>query len=99
MRIAVFIVTVCALGGCTSQPAPRPVPPPPTPPPALCVVPSGMTETAARPPKPVGDYTQRDVALFLEALDAWGEAGWIRVLSIRSWSDDCDRRARSRTLD
>jgi hypothetical protein len=95
---AVVLLAVL-LAGCALQPA-SPIPPPEVAPQVqvvACVVPAGMTAPSAPPAKPEGAYTQRDVAEYLDGLYAWGARAWTRIAAIRTWSDECDRRAGSRT--
>lgn len=92
MRLLVLMVAM--LSGCASTPDPVP---PVLPAPVLCLVPGEMTGSQARPEKPTGDYSQQDVADYLNELHRWAITGWLKVQSIKQWSDDCVHRERLRT--
>lgn len=92
---AVLLMAIALLAGCASVEDREPDPPPPAPEPVvmtICVIPQGMLEEEPEPERPEGEYTQRDVALYLSALHSWGSAGWERVETIDQWSDDCVQR-------
>ncbi|MEL7982162.1 hypothetical protein AAG584_19155 [Vreelandella titanicae] len=88
LRIIVIIAAGAALAACESMPTQ-----PPPPPPAInvysCATPTGMTEPEGKPLVPVGDYTQKEVALFITALDQWGTRGWLKVARAREHADKC----------
>lgn|SRR5690554_5998173 len=85
-----LIVLAVLLAGCGSQPA---IPPPAPVVVVLCAVPGEMTLSEAEPVRPAGDYTQRQVALYLGELHRWGSGGWERLEAVRAWSNDCVDRA------
>tara|TARA_R110001583_G_scaffold194468_1_gene365405 strand:- start:2382 stop:2681 length:300 start_codon:yes stop_codon:yes gene_type:complete len=87
LRATVIIATGAALAACESMPTQPP------PPPAInvytCATPAGMTEPEGKPLVPVGDYTQKEVSLFITALDQWGTRGWLKVARAREHADKC----------
>ena len=91
-RVIVAIVTIALLGACSSTPTPPPVIDN-QPPVVVCAIPAGMTEHEAEPARPIGDYTQRDVAGYITALHHWGSRGWLRVARIDQRSQECQARA------
>lgn len=94
MRISHKHLACCALlaaglsAGCAQQPAE-----PPEPAPIVnlvsCAAPAGMTESEPEPDRPEGDYTQRDVALYIESLHRWGSRGWLRLARVRDHAEHC----------
>lgn len=92
MRLVVVALIAASVAGCTAN---RPDMPPAiqVAPSVLCAAPGEMTTPEARPEKPHGDYTQRDVALFIEQLHRWGQRGWKRLAAVRAWSMGCVDRA------
>lgn len=85
------LVAMALLVGCGTSPQHRP-PPPSEPTPVLCAVPAGLTAPQPEPDRPRGTYSQRDVALYLIDLHAWGKAGWTRVEAIDQDNRDCRQR-------
>lgn len=89
----VAIGMLIALAGCATTPAPLPEPPPAEVV-VVCATPAGMTEIEARPAAPRGEeYSQRDVARYIQALHRHATRGWLRVESIRAYARDCQQRA------
>ncbi|MEX0745304.1 MAG: hypothetical protein WD118_06850 [Phycisphaeraceae bacterium] len=85
MKTLMTLACLAVLAGCAATPDP----PPPLPIPVLCALPAGMTDPETPPDKPEGDYTQRDVSLYIAALHRWGAGGWKNVAAARQWSTDC----------
>lgn len=92
MRLIVLVVALLVLAGCASAPEPMPRPAP-TPTPVLCALPEGQAVREPEPERPAGNYTQRDVALYVERLHRWGSRGWARLMAAQNWSDGCVNRA------
>lgn len=92
MKMMIAGALVLLLSGCASSPESLPSPEP-LPAPVLCALPEGQTIQEPAPERPVGDYTQRDVALYIERLHRWGNRGWTRLAAAREWSDNCVDRA------
>jgi hypothetical protein len=91
VRIAVVLIASVLLCACA---APAPLPrPEPLATPVFCAVPEVQTEREKEPDRPVGEYTQRDVALYIEGLHRWGSRGWTRLDAVREWSESCVERA------
>jgi hypothetical protein len=90
MKALVLILPLLLLG-CTTQP-PAPPLPPPLPVQVVCALPESMTTPQPQPLRPTGDYTQRDVGLYLLQLHAWAAEGWARLDAVRQRSDDCVHR-------
>ncbi|OLO06864.1 hypothetical protein BTW08_15325 [Salinicola sp. MH3R3-1] len=94
VRVIVAIITVALLTACESVPTSTP---PPVidnePPVVICAIPAGMTESKAEPSKPIGNYSQRDVGLYLQALHRWGSRGWLRLARVDERSRECQARA------
>lgn len=88
LRTIVILGVGAALAACGSTP-PEPPPPPPSINVYSCATPAGMTEREASPLIPVGDYTQKDVALYITALHQWGTRGWLKVARAREHADKC----------
>lgn len=77
------------LAACTSTPDAPPALPPVMVAPVVCAAPVGMTVAEAAPERPEGDYTQRDVALYVESLHRWGHRGWLRLARVREHAAEC----------
>ena len=93
MRGAFFGVLVAGvLAGCAAAPVALP-PPPQVPPVVVCAPESEMTAPEARPERPAGSYSQRQVALFIEQLHRWGSRGWKKLAAVRAEGIDCVDRA------
>lgn len=87
-RRSAAIGSLLALAGCAAQP-PEPPPAPPIVTLVACAAPAAMTEPEAAPERPAGDYTQRDVALYVQALHRWGGRGWQRLAAVRDDAARC----------
>lgn len=87
--VVVTLVLLVGLAGCAATPAPEPPPAPPIVNLVACSAPVGMTEPEAVPERPTGDYTQRDVALYVQALHRWGSRGWQRLAAVRDDATHC----------
>jgi len=89
LRAIVIIAASAALVACGSTP--------PEPPPPInvysCATPAGMTEPERKPLVPIGDYTQKEVALYTTALHQWGTRGWLKVARAREHADKCAQSA------
>ncbi len=92
LRTIVIVSVMAALAACGSRP-PEPPPPPPSINVYSCATPAGMTEPERQPLVPVGDYTQKDVALYMTALHQWGTRGWLKVARAREHADKCAQSA------
>lgn len=92
----VAAMAMMALTGCAQTPA-EPLPPPPPINVYSCATPVGMTEPEAKPLVPLGDYTQKDVALYITALHQWGTRGWLKVARAREHADKCAQSADDET--
>lgn len=88
MKVMIVVAVLLMLAGCASSPEPVPRPEP-LPAPVLCALPEGQTVQEPEPERPTGDYSQRDVALYMERLHRWGSRGWTRLAAAREWSDNC----------
>jgi hypothetical protein len=77
-----------ALSGCAQQPS-EPLPPPPAINLYMCAAPAGMTAPERQPLRPVGDYTQDDVALYITDLHHWATRGWLKLARVREHADKC----------
>lgn len=86
VRFAMLPLLALLLTACGSTP---PEPPPPSINVYSCATPAGMTEREDSPLIPVGDYTQKDVALYITALHQWGTRGWLKVARAREHADKC----------
>ena len=85
MRVLVLTLLFLLLCGCSTQPqiTVEPVP-------VMCQVPAGLLVEEPMPKAPRGDYTQRDVALYINDLHEWGDRAVKRVTAIDQWvSDNC----------
>lgn len=85
MRAPMLILLFWLLCGCSTQPQitvdPAPV---------MCQVPAGLLADEPMPKAPRGDYTQRDVALYINDLHEWGDRAVQRVKAIDQWvRDNC----------
>lgn len=89
MKGLLMVPIVAALAACTSTPDAPPALPPVMVSPILCAAPVGMTAAEAPPVRPEGDYTQRDVALYVEGLHRWGHRGWLRLARVREHAAEC----------
>lgn len=90
MRPALALL-VLLLAGCAGQSVPPPRPAPLGV--VLCALPSQVA-AEPEPVRPTGpQYTQRDVALYIERLHRWGSRGWARLEAAHAWSNDCVERA------
>lgn len=92
MKVINVVLVVLALTGCAAAPEPMPRPEP-MPTPVLCALPDGQAVQEPEPERPAGEYTQRDVALYIERLHRWGSRGWMRLTAAREWSENCVDRA------
>ncbi|MGP5324949.1 hypothetical protein [Vreelandella titanicae] len=92
LKTIVIVAAGAALAACGSIP-PEPPPPPPSINVYSCATPAGMTEREDSPLVPVGDYTQKDVALYMTALHQWGTRGWLKVARAREHADKCAQSA------
>lgn len=81
-------LAMMALTGCAQTPS-EPLPPPPAINLYMCATPAGMTEPERSPLVPVGDYTQKDISLYITALHEWGTRGWLKVARAREHADKC----------
>lgn len=87
----VAALAMLALSGCAQKPSE------PLPPPAInlymCAAPAGMTAPERQPLRPVGDYTQEDVALYITDLHHWATRGWLKLSRVREHADKCAQSA------
>lgn len=81
-----LVLVLMLLGGCATR---EPSPPAPPPAPIVCAAPAGMTGPDPEPERPQGDYTQRDVALYVSDLQGWGRQGWKRLAAVRRHASQC----------
>ena len=81
-------LVMVALAGCAQKPS-EPLPPPPTINLYMCAAPAGMTAPERQPLRPVGDYTQDDVALYITDLHHWAMRGWLKLARVREHADKC----------
>lgn len=92
MRTVLIIGALAALAACSSTP-----PAPLTPPPAIniyeCAAPAGMTAPERQPLRPLGNYTQDDVALYITDLHHWATRGWLKLSRVREHADKCAQSA------
>lgn len=85
MRL-LLIVLVVSLVGCAGQivPAGQPTP-------VMCQVPAGLLAMHDAPIAPSGDYSQKDVAMYISELHEWADAGRLRIGEIDKWvSTHCE---------
>lgn len=74
-----MVVGLLALVACaTPAPAVLPVP-------VLCQVPAAFFATPDLPTAPTGDFTQRDVAEYLNDLYFYAVSGWDRLDAVNAW--------------
>ena len=87
MRTVAIIAASLALAACGSTPTEPP------PQPAInvyeCAAPAGMTAPERQPLRPMGDYTQRDGALYIPDLHQWATRGWLKLSRVREHADKC----------
>ncbi|TVU88296.1 hypothetical protein [Vreelandella titanicae] len=76
------------MAGCAQKPS-EPLPPPPVINLYMCAAPAGMTAPERQPLRPVGDYTQEDVALYITDLHHWATRGWLKLSRVREHADKC----------
>lgn len=88
LRTIVIIGAGALLAACGTRP-PEPPPLPPSINIYNCAAPAGMTEREDSPLVPVGDYTQKDVSLYITALHQWGTRGWLKLSRTREHADKC----------
>lgn len=86
MRLALLLCA--ALVGCQSVPVvpPRNVV-------VFCVLPDKHTEAVGVPVKPSGDYSQKDVAVFIFELHRAARLLDTQRQAARQWSRECESRA------
>lgn len=91
MRTVVILAASAALAACSSTPAERPTLP------AItlyqCAAPAGMTAPERQPLRPVGNYTQGDVALYITDLHHWATRGWLKLARVREHATRCQTTA------
>ncbi len=91
MRAAVVALVACvAMVGCAVNAPPEVAP---VPAPVVCAPSAALTDGEPEPSRPAGQYTQRDVALYIKQLHRWGARGWEKLAASRSWSQSCVDRA------
>ncbi len=87
MRTVLILGALAALAACSSTPTELPTPP------AInvyeCAAPAGMTAPERQPLRPMGDYTQDDVALYITDLHHWATRGWLKLSRVREHADKC----------
>lgn len=88
MKLITLMLVALVVAGCAGTPEPLPRPEP-LPAPVLCDLPEAQTVQEPEPERPVGNYSQRDVALYIERLHRWGSRGWTRLAAAREWSNNC----------
>lgn len=88
MRTVLIVGALAALAACSSTP-PEPLTPPPSINVYECAAPAGMTAPERQPLRPVGDYTQDDVALYITDLHHWATRGWLKLSRVREHADKC----------
>lgn len=93
MKLFFIAALLLLLGACSSAPEVHPQPEP-LPVIVLCELPEGMAQADSAPAAPRGEYSQRDVALYVIRLHQWGDAANQRLQAIYEWSEDCVQRAR-----
>ncbi|MDF1691756.1 MAG: hypothetical protein P1U47_05260 [Zhongshania sp.] len=73
------ILILLILAGCAAQqPDVLPVP-------IYCQVPAGLLVQSVMPATPTGNYTQRDVADYINQLYYYAVSGWDRVQAVDTW--------------
>lgn len=84
-RWALLPLIAVLLTACASSPQ---LPPPPV---NIyqCAAPAGMTAPERQPLRPVGNYTQEDVALYITDLHHWATRGWLKLARVREHADKC----------
>ena len=82
-----LLVLVATLSGCVNRPAPVVTVW------VFCEVPLEMTQARPRVPKPAGDYSQKDVALYITALQGNDDIHRVLLSRVRHWCDTCRERA------
>tara|TARA_R110001606_G_scaffold212691_1_gene360462 strand:- start:20528 stop:20845 length:318 start_codon:yes stop_codon:yes gene_type:complete len=91
MRTILIMGAVAALAACSSTPPALPTPP------SInvyeCAAPAGMTAPERQPLRPVGNYTQNDVALYITDLHHWATRGWLKLARVREHADKCAQSA------
>ncbi|MGO2242092.1 MAG: hypothetical protein ACTH5D_10085 [Halomonas sp.] len=92
LKAIVIIGAGALLAACGSRP-PEPIPSPPAISVYMCAAPAGMTEPERQPLRPLGNYTQDDVALYITDLHHWATRGWLKVARIREHADKCAQSA------
>lgn len=92
LKTIVIVGVGAALSACGSTPPELPPPPP-----AInihqCTAPTGMTAPERQPLRPLGDYTQADVALYITELHHWATRGWLKLSRVREHADQCAHSA------
>lgn len=81
-------LAMVALTGCAQKPS-EPLPTPPAINLYMCAAPAGMTAPERQPLRPIGDYTQDDVALYITDLHHWATRGWLKLSRVREHADKC----------
>lgn len=89
MKGLLMLPAAAALAACSGAPEAPPALPPVMVQQTVCAAPVGMTAPEAAPARPEGDYTQRDVALYVEGLHRWGYRGWLRLARVREHAAEC----------
>ncbi|WP_144981141.1 hypothetical protein [Halomonas sp. C22] len=87
MNIIVIVAAGALLAACSSTPGALPTPPPVNI--YQCAAPAGMTAPERQPLRPVGNYTQEDVALYITDLHHWATRGWLKLARVREHADKC----------
>ena len=82
-----LLILVATLSGCASRPAPVITIW------TFCEVPAEMTQVQPPLAKPAGDYSQKDVAIYITNLRKDDDIHRALLSSIRLWSDSCRERA------
>lgn len=82
-----LLILVATLSGCANRPAPIITIW------TFCEVPVEMTQVQPLLAKPEGDYSQKDVAIYITNLRKHDDIHRALLSSIRLWSDSCRERA------
>jgi hypothetical protein len=87
MRSLLFFLLV-SLVGCAGQVVTEAEQ---VPTPVLCQVPAGLLAMYDAPIAPSGDYSQKDVAMYISELHEWAAAGRLRIGEIDKWvTEHCE---------
>jgi len=85
LTIAIMAVTLTGCASLDQGPARAPVI-------AVCAVDPGHTRQEPEPERPMGEFSQRDIAVYIADLHKWAVRGWKKLQHVREDNADCVAR-------